>query len=75
LDVQVGACFKKLRPEDLIKDPATSDTLITNALAVALEVSTQLALSVGYAVTDNINLRSGLKRVDTLETVNLVYAF
>ena len=118
LDVQVGAGFKKLRPEDLVKDPATgavvqriplaaesgaigtlgvnysqaltgtttltdkllvesgsSDTLITNALAVSVKVSTKLALSVGYAVTDNTKPPAGLKRIDTLETVNLVYAF
>jgi putative salt-induced outer membrane protein len=118
LDVQVGAGFKRLRPEDLIKDPATgavvqriplsaesgaigtlgvnysqaltgtttltdkllvesgsSDTLITNALAVTVKVSNKLALSVGYTLTDNSNPPAGLKRIDTLETVNLVYAF
>jgi putative salt-induced outer membrane protein YdiY len=49
--------------------------LITNALAVAVKVSTKLALSVGYTVQDNTKPPAGLKRTDTLETVNLVYAF
>jgi putative salt-induced outer membrane protein len=117
LDVQAGAGYKRLRPEDLIKDtdgavvqriPLTaesgaigtlgvnysqaltgtttltdklliesgsSDTLTTNALAVAVKVSAKLALSVGYTVTDNSKPPAGLKRIDTLETVNLVYAF
>lgn len=118
LDVQVGAGYKRLRPEDLIKDPdsgavtqriplstesgaigtvgvnysqaltgtttltdkllvesGSSDTLITNALALAVKVSTKLALSVGYTTIDNTKPPAGLKRIDTLETVNLVYAF
>ena len=117
LDLQAGAGYKRLRPEDLIKDapgavveriPLTaesgaigtlgvnysqaltgtttltdklliesgsSDTLSTNALAVAVKVSAKLALSVGYTVTDNSTPPAGLKRIDTLETVNLVYAF
>jgi putative salt-induced outer membrane protein len=117
LDIQAGAGFKRLRPEDLIKDAAgavvqripltaesgaigtlgvnysqaltgtttltdklliesgSSDTLTTNALAVAVKVSAKLALSVGYTVTDNSDPPAGLKKIDTLETVNLVYAF
>jgi putative salt-induced outer membrane protein len=117
LDVQVGAGYKRLRPEDLIKDsdgavvqriPLTaesdaigtlgvnysqaltgtttltdkllvesgsSNTLVTNALAVAVKISTKLALSVGYSVTDNSKPPAGLKRTDSLETINLVYAF
>jgi putative salt-induced outer membrane protein len=117
LDVQVGAGYKRLRREDLIKDSAgavvqriplaaesgaigtlgvnyaqaltatttltdkllvesgSSDTLITNALALAVKISTKLALSVGYTLTDNTKPPAGLKRTDTLETVNLVYAF
>jgi putative salt-induced outer membrane protein len=54
---------------------SSADTLFTNALAVAVKVSTKLALSVGYALQDNTKPPTGLKRVDTLETVNLVYSF
>jgi putative salt-induced outer membrane protein len=118
LDVQIGAGYKKLRPEDLIKNPDTGavtqriplaaesgaigtlgvnysqaltgtttvtdkllvesgsmDTLVTNALALAVKISTKLALSVGYTLTDNSQPPAGLKRIDALETVNLVYAF
>jgi putative salt-induced outer membrane protein len=117
LDLQVGAGYKRLRPEDLIYGPTgavvqripltaesgaigtlglnysqaltstttltdkllvesgSNDTLSTNALAVAVKVSKKLALSVGYTVTDNTTPPAGLKKVDTLETVNLVYAF
>lgn len=117
LDVQVGAGYKKLRPEDLTKNAAgavigrtlepaqggaigtlgvnfsqalsatttvsdklliesgSSDTLITNAFEVAVKISTKLALSVGYAIQDNTKPPAGLKKLDTLETINLVYAF
>jgi putative salt-induced outer membrane protein len=118
LSAQVGAGYRKLRPEDLIKDPATgavtgrtlepaesgavgtfgvnysqaltatttlsdkllvesgsSDTLITNALALAVKISTKLALSVGYSIQDNTKPPAALKKLDTLETLNLVYSF
>ena len=54
---------------------SSADTLVTNALAVAVKISTKLALSVGYALQDNTKPPAGLKRVDTLETLDLVYAF
>ena len=54
---------------------SSADRLVTNALAVAVKVSTKLALSVGYAVQDNSSPPAGLKKIDTLETVNLVYSF
>jgi putative salt-induced outer membrane protein YdiY len=42
---------------------------------VAVKISTKLSLSVGYTVQDNTAPPAGLKKVDTLETLNLVYAF
>ena len=116
LDVQVGAGYRRLRPEDLIKiggavvqriplatesgavgtlgvnysqalsstttlsdkllvESGSSDTLFTNTLALAVKISTKLALSVGYTTQDNTKPPAGLKKLDTLETVNLVYAF
>jgi putative salt-induced outer membrane protein len=51
------------------------DTLIHDNVAVAVKVSNKLALSVGYGVNDNTNPPGGLKKVDTTETVNLVYSF
>jgi putative salt-induced outer membrane protein len=116
LDVQLGAGYKRLRPElidkvdgavvgrtpegvqsgaigtlgvnyaqalsstttltdKLLVEAGSLDTLVTNNLAVAVKISTKLALSVGYTVQDNTKPPAGLKRIDTLETVNLVYAF
>jgi putative salt-induced outer membrane protein len=114
---QAGMGYRKLRPEDLIKDAAgrvttrslegsqdgpvgafgvlysqtlthtttvsdtllietsSSDTLTTNALALAVKISTKLALSVGYHIIDNSKPPAGVKNLDTLETINLVYAF
>jgi putative salt-induced outer membrane protein YdiY len=54
---------------------SSADTLVTNALAVAVKISTKLALSAGYSLQDNSKPPAGLKRVDTLETLNLVYSF
>ena len=54
---------------------SSANTLVTNALAVAVKISTKLALSAGYSLQDNSKPPAGLKRVDTLETLNLVYSF
>ena len=118
LSAQLGVGYRRLRPEDLVKDPATgaviaripsaatsgvvetagvtysqaltssttisdklyvetgsSDTLVTNALALAVKISTKLALSVGYSIQDNTKPPGVLKKLDTLETLNLVYSF
>ncbi len=117
LDVQVGAGYTRLRPEEIGRAPdgavdsripqatesgaigtlgvnysqalsstttltdklliesGSSDTLVNNALALAVKISTKLSLSVGYAIQDNTKPPAGLKKLDTLETLNLVYAF
>jgi putative salt-induced outer membrane protein len=51
------------------------NTLFTNALALAVKVSTKLALSLGYNIQDNTHAPPGIKSLDTTETINLVYAF
>jgi putative salt-induced outer membrane protein len=61
--------------DKMLVESGSDDTLITNTLAIAVKVSTKLALSVGYNVQDNTSPPVGAKHVDTLETVNLVYAF
>jgi putative salt-induced outer membrane protein YdiY len=38
-------------------------------------VSDKLALSVGYGIIDNTNPPGSLKKLDTVATVNLVFAF
>ena len=61
--------------DQLLVESGSSDTLTTNTLALAVKISTKLALSVGYNIQNNSNPPAGLKKLDTLETVNLVYAF
>lgn len=53
----------------------SSNTLLTNNLALAVKMSDRLALSVGISVQHNSDPPAGLERRDTVETINLVYAF
>ena len=59
----------------MLVNSGSINTLATNTLALTVKMSTKLALSLGYNVQDNTSPPPGLKKVDTLETVNLVYAF
>ncbi|HTT05507.1 MAG TPA: DUF481 domain-containing protein [Steroidobacteraceae bacterium] len=52
-----------------------NNTLFTDTFALTVKVSTKVALSVGYNLQDNTNPPLGLKKVDSTETVNLVYSF
>ncbi len=61
--------------DKLLIESGSTDTLVTNALALTVKVSTRLALSLGYNLQDNTKPPAGLKKLDSLETVNLVYAF
>jgi putative salt-induced outer membrane protein len=61
--------------DKLLVNAGSIDTLVTNSLALAVKISTKLALSVGYNIQDNTKPPDGLKKLDTLETVNLVYSF
>ncbi len=61
--------------DKLLVNVASADTLVTNSLALAVKMSTKLALSLGYAIQDNTKPPAGLKKLDTLTTLNLVYAF
>jgi putative salt-induced outer membrane protein len=117
LTAQVGAGYRRLRPEIILKDDSgavttrtpqdasgeaiatagvdyqhqfsatttlsnkllveygSTDTLTHDEIALAVKMSTRLALSVGYAITDNSKPPTPLKKVDTVTTVNLVFAF
>jgi putative salt-induced outer membrane protein len=117
LSAQVGAGYRSLRPELLIKDDSgavvdripqdrTSDAVLTagidfdhsfndstkltdkfvmeagssntsfkNDLALSVKMSKKLALAAGLGVRDNTKPPAGLKRTDTITTLNLVYAF
>jgi len=59
----------------LLVEYGSQNTLSTDQLALAVKMSTKLALSVGYQVTNNSKPPMPLKKVDTVTTVNLVYAF
>jgi putative salt-induced outer membrane protein YdiY len=58
-----------------LMEAGSDDTLITDALALTVKMSTNLALSVGYGLQDNTKPPAGLKKIDTVETVNLGFAF
>jgi putative salt-induced outer membrane protein len=117
LTAQVGAGYRRLRPEIIIKDAdgnvlsrtpldtegnaigtvgvdfshafnkattltnklmieaGSSNTQVTDALALTVKMSTKLALSVGYAISNNSNPPAPLKKLDTVTTVNLVFSF
>jgi putative salt-induced outer membrane protein len=114
---QIGAGYRRLRPEDIIKDPSgavierdvhdatgdaigtagldfshaftktttltnkflveagSSNTLLHDEVALTVKMSDKLALSVGYGVTDNTHPPGSIKKLDTVTTVNLVFAF
>ncbi|MEJ0087523.1 MAG: DUF481 domain-containing protein [Pseudomonadota bacterium] len=114
---QVGAGYRKLRPELLVKDASgavitrtpldtvdeavmtagldyshaltsttslsnrllaeygSSNTLLSDTFALEVKMTDTLALSLGVSIQDNSNPPAGVKRRDTVETVNLVYAF
>ncbi len=59
----------------LLLETGSDDTLITDALALTIKMSTRLALSLGYGLQDNTKPPAGLKKIDSLETANLVFAF
>ena len=61
--------------DKLLTESGGGNTLVTNSLALAVKVSTHLALSLGYQIQNNSAPPAGLKKLDTNETVNLVYSF
>lgn len=117
LAVQVGAGYRRLRPEDLVKDAdgrvisrtpgdtesgaigtvgvdylhnfnkstqltnkflvetGSQNTLAHENLAVAVKMSDKLALSAGYGILYNTSPGEGLKKLDTIATVNVVFSF
>lgn len=61
--------------DKLLVESGSSNTLVTNALALTVKMSDKMALSLGYALQDNSKPPAGLKSLDSVETVNLVYSF
>ena len=58
-----------------LAESGSSNTLLQNQLALAVKMSTKLALTVGYGLINNSNPPAPLKKLDTVETVNLQYSF
>jgi putative salt-induced outer membrane protein len=56
-------------------EAGSSNTMLHDEIALTVKMSTKLALSVGYAITDNTKPPAPLKQIDTVATVNLVFAF
>lgn len=56
-------------------EAGSDNTMITNTLALAVKVSNKMAVSLGYALQENTKPPAGLKKLNTTETVNLVYSF
>jgi putative salt-induced outer membrane protein len=52
-----------------------ANTQLENDLALVVNMSKTLALSAGYTFIENTQPPAGLKKVDTLTTLNLVYSF
>jgi putative salt-induced outer membrane protein len=61
--------------DNLLANAGSANTLVTNNLALAVKVSTRLAMSIGYQIQDNTHPPAGIRHLDSTETVNLVYAF
>ena len=61
--------------DKLMVESGKDNTLITNALALTVKMSDKLALGLGYAIQDNTKAVAPLKKIDSVETVNLVYSF
>jgi putative salt-induced outer membrane protein len=61
--------------DKFLLESGSDDTMLHDEIALTVKMSTKLALSLGYAVNDNSKPAPGLKKLDTITTVNLVYAF
>jgi putative salt-induced outer membrane protein len=61
--------------DKLIAESGSSNTSIKNDLALEVKMSKQLALAAGYSVLHNTKPAEGVKRTDTVTTLNVVYAF
>ena len=61
--------------DKLISESGSSNTSIKNDLALEVKMSKQLALAAGYSVLHNTKPAEGVKRTDTVTTLNVVYAF
>jgi putative salt-induced outer membrane protein len=61
--------------DKFLLESGSGNTSLENDLALVVNMSKTLALSVGFTFQENTQPPIGLKKVNTLTTLNLVYAF
>jgi putative salt-induced outer membrane protein len=61
--------------DKLLIESGSSNTSTKNLLALEVKMSKTLTLAAGYGITANSKPPAGLKKTDTVTTLNLVYAF
>ena len=61
--------------DKLVAESGSSNTSIKNDLALEVKINRKLSLAAGYSLLENTKPPQGLKRTDTITTLNLVYAF
>ena len=61
--------------DKLIVLSGSTNTSITNNLALNVKMSKKLSVAIGYGIIDNTNPPQGTRNLDQTTTVNLVYAF
>ena len=70
---QFNASTKLL--DKLGAESGSSNTSIRNDLTLEVKMNSKLSLAAGLSVLENTKPPAGLKRTDTITTLNLVYAF
>jgi putative salt-induced outer membrane protein len=77
LGVDYSHAFNKstLLTNTLQVESGTLNTNINDKIALTVKMSEKLALSVGYGFLDNTKPTPPTKKIDTVATVNLVFAF
>lgn len=58
-----------------LMETGSANTMLQNQLARSVKMSTKLALTVGYGVINNSKPPAPLKKLDTVETINLQFSF
>ena len=61
--------------DKMLVESGAGNTSLENDLALVVNMSKKLALSAGLTYQENTQPPAGLKKVNTLVTLNLVYAF
>jgi len=61
--------------DKFLLETGSDNTSLENDLALVVSMSKKLALSAGFTFQDNTSPPIGLKKINTLTTLNLVYSF